>query len=58
MSDAIRKMMAKRRAELRKPDPRVYPKNGQDMTTSQYVEKYWAINFPHHDLTKYFESKS
>jgi hypothetical protein len=58
MIDAIRKMMAKRRAELRKPDPRVYPKNGQDMTTSQYVEKYWAINFPHHDPSKFFESKS
>lgn len=47
--------MAKRRAELRKPDPRLFPKNGESLSTKEYVAKYWALNFNNQKPQEFFQ---
>jgi DNA primase len=54
-NEAVRIYMAKRRAELRKPDPRLYPKNGENMSTKEYVAKYWAVNFNNQKPEEFFQ---
>lgn len=41
---AIRKLMRNRRDQLRRPDPRQYPKLGTFTSTKDYVEKFTKMN--------------
>jgi len=54
-NEAVRKYAAKRRAELRKPDPRLFPKGGEGMSTKEYVAKYWALNFNNQKPQEFFQ---
>ena len=40
----IRKLMRRRRDQLRRPDPRQYPKLGTFASTKDYVEKFTKMN--------------
>ena len=42
--EAIRKMMRNRRAELKRPEKRNYPKVGTFKNTSEYVHLYYRMN--------------
>ena len=54
-NEAVRQYMVKRRAELRKPCPRLYPKNGDVLTTKEYVARYWAANFINQKPEEFFQ---
>lgn len=51
--EAIRKMMRNRRAELKRPEKRNYPKVGTFKNTSEYVHLYYRMNSSLYDSHSY-----